>query len=122
MVSGLRLSLVVLCSLCLSTYSIAASNGPGNDLAQIDFQGYVLDGDKVRFNYELPFGGMVEIYLYNANGEKVWYHHYVNEEGKNSIALRAAAFRPGQSYRYVLKYKLSEVSGELPAGFSTSVL
>ena len=85
----------------------------GGNEAALSFAGYTGSEELLGLNYEIPFDGVVELFIYNDQGERVWHNNYSSMEGKNTIYLRRSAFRPGMNYRYVLKYKLSEHRGIL---------
>ena len=67
----------------------------------------------VQIDYSIPFGGVVEIHLFDAQGERVWYNTYAREAGTYSILMKRTAFRSGEVYSFQLKYKLSEYMGEV---------
>ena len=87
----------------LFSAQVARANGQGD--ARIDFKGYEVSNERVNFNYEIPFGGMVELRLYGADGELVWRNQYINKRGQNRITLKTKAFNAGETYTVEMKYK-----------------
>ena len=81
---------------------------------KIEFQGFSTEGKLMKLNYSIPFGGVVEISLFDASGKMVYFNRYVREEGNHFIAIKRSGFKPGVSYSFHLKYKFSEISGEVP--------
>ena len=74
----------------------------------------------VVINYKIPYNGMVEISLFDKEGEKVWANQYPNNSGENRIALKLAAFKQGTTYAYTLNYKTDQVKETLIIPATTS--
>lgn len=77
--------------------------------------GFSLTEKTVDLQIEIPYGGVVEIFLFNDAEQNVWRNRYVFERGINTISLRRSAFRAEQNYSYQLAYKLSVLSGSIPS-------
>jgi len=90
-------------------------NGGGSHYveADIDLKGYEVEGNHIIINYEIPYSGMVEIRLFDPEGEKIWQNQYPDKFGENQIRLRLSAFEPGSTYAFVLNYKRSEIRDRL---------
>ena len=103
--------LFVLCG----TFVNAQKLGQGTHYvhAEIDLKAYEFKGNYVIINYEIPYSGMVEIRLFNPDGDKIWQNQYPHKFGENKIVLRLSAFEPGSTYAYVLNYKRSEIRDRL---------
>jgi hypothetical protein len=65
------------------------------------------DGTNVVLPYELPYGGVVELRVYQGDttGQMVYQDNYIQEPGNNRIRLKAKAFKAGQAYTAILVYK-----------------
>lgn len=88
--------------------------------ADLDLKGAEVRGNYIVINYVIPYSGMVEIRLFNEDGEKIWQNQYADKWGENTIVLRRSKFHPGQTYAFVLNYKKDEIRELLvvpPMGF-----
>lgn len=81
--------------------------------AKLDYQGHELKGAYVVINYEIPYSGVVEIRLFDQDGEKIWQNQYAHSYGTNQIVLKAGKFHPGETYAYRLNYKRDEITSDL---------
>lgn len=73
------------------------------------------DGSLVTLPYELPYGGMVELRLFqgDSSGKLVYQENYIQNPGDNRIRLKAKAFKPGEPYTAILTYKGKRYSQRL---------
>ena len=78
--------------------------------ARIALKGAEVQGSYIVITYEIPYSGMVEIRLFDENGQKIWQNQYADTFGKNKIVLKASKFNPGQTYAYQLNYKRDQVT------------
>lgn len=101
--------------LALSPDVNAQSLNEGSRLvdAKMDFKGHEVRGSYVVINYEIPYSGMVEIHLFNEEGEKIWQNQYAQPFGENRIVLKAGKFNPEEKYAYILNYKKDQVRESL---------
>ena len=104
-----RIPLLISALLLLTSQQVTAQN----DIS-IQFQGFSSEGKIMKLNYSIPYGGVVETQLFDDSGELVYLDRTVREEGDHHLAIRRSGFKPGQSYSFWLKYKFSEISGEVP--------
>ncbi|MEM7038102.1 MAG: hypothetical protein AAF570_14050, partial [Bacteroidota bacterium] len=81
--------------------------------AKIDLKGAQVQGAYVVIEYEIPYSGMVEIRLFDKEGQKIWQNQYPDKYGENKIILKASAFNPGETYTYALNYKRDEVKEKI---------
>lgn len=81
--------------------------------AKLALKGVEVQGSHVIISYEIPYSGMVEIRLYDSEGQKIWQSQYADTFGKNRIILKATKFHPGETYAYQLNYKRDEVKETL---------
>lgn len=89
--------------------------------AKLALKGAEVQGSYLVISYEIPYSGMVEIRLFNSNGEKIWQNQYADTFGKNKIVLKASKFHPGETYAYQLNYKRDEVKETIvipPLGYN----
>ncbi|MEM6270655.1 MAG: hypothetical protein AAF998_14535 [Bacteroidota bacterium] len=70
-----------------------------------EFLGQTLDSDYLTMDYNLPYGGMVELRIFTQRGKLVWRNQYINKRGDNRIRLKAEAFSVGSVYTIQLNYK-----------------
>jgi hypothetical protein len=65
------------------------------------------DGTHVVLPYELPYGGVVELKVYQGDttGQMVHQDNFIQEPGDNRIRLKTKAFKVGQAYTAILIYK-----------------
>ncbi len=84
-----------------------------NNIA-VEFQGFSSGPKIMKLGYSIPFGGVVEIQLYDSSGKLVYENRFVRDEGTHHIPMRRSGFKPGESYSYTIKYKFSAVSGDVP--------
>lgn len=91
---------------------------PDNSYTQryndIQFQGFSQTNQLLKVGYQIPYSGVVEIQLFNSEKEIVYFNRYVRESGKHSIPIKKSGFVSSEKYTFVLKYKTSEISGEVP--------
>ena len=88
--------------------------------ADLELKGAEIRGEYIVISYEIPYSGMVEIRLFDEEGDKIWQNQYADKWGENTIVLRRSKFHPGATYAFVLNYKKDEVRKELlipPMGF-----
>lgn len=71
----------------------------------LHFLGYDIGEQFVLLNYELPYGGVVELRIYKEESTLVWQNQYVNDRGENTIRLKSTAFESGVPYTLQLNYK-----------------
>ncbi len=100
----------------------AQSFGEGGHFvaADLELKDAEIRGNYIVISYEIPYSGMVEIRLFNEEGDKIWQNQYADKWGENTIVLRRSKFHPGQTYAFVLNYKKDEIRRELivpPMGF-----
>lgn len=110
--------------MCICSFAIvkAQSVNEGSRLvdAQLELIATEIQGPYVIISYEIPYSGMVEIRLYDKEGEKIWQNQYADTYGENKIVLKASKFSPGETYAYVLNYKRDEIKENIvipPLGF-----
>ena len=108
--------------LCFGFVNAQTKLGEGARLvdAKIDLKGAEVRGPYVVIEYEIPYSGMVEIRLFDDNGQKIWQNQYPDQYGENKIILKASKFNPGQTYTYALNYKRDQVKEKIvipPLGF-----
>lgn len=84
-----------------------------NCACDLSFLGLSTTNQRIQIDFSIPFGGVVELQLFDANGKRIWHNTYAREEGAHSIPLNRSAFRPGEPYSFRLKYKTSEYRGEV---------
>jgi hypothetical protein len=89
--------------------------------ARIAVQSTEVQGSNLIISYEIPYSGMVELRLFDADGHKIWQNQYADTFGKNRIVLKASKFNPGTTYAYQLNYKRDQVTQNFvvpPTGFN----
>lgn len=89
--------------------------------ARIALKGAEVQGSFIIISYEIPYSGMVEIRLFNSDGQKIWQNQYADTFGKNRIVLKTSKFNPGETYGYQLNYKRDQVTQNFivpPLGFN----
>jgi len=64
----------------------------------------VITPDKVIIRYSIPYDGMVEFRLFDAEQELIWRDQYIQLNGENEIRLKQTAL-PGGEYAYTITYK-----------------
>ncbi|MBX3101386.1 MAG: hypothetical protein KF690_02655 [Bacteroidetes bacterium] len=64
----------------------------------------VIQEDVVVLNYNLPYGGVVELKIYDKNRKLMWRNQYINVDGSNRIRFKKTSLRPG-NYTLWLLYK-----------------
>lgn len=106
---SLSIPLLISAILILTPNQAAAQNSP-----EIEFQGFSSDSRILRLEYSIPYGGVVEIQLFDSSGKMVYLNRFVREEGNHHIPIRRTGFRSEESYSFLVKYKFSEISGEVP--------
>ena len=106
---SLSIPLLISAILILTPNQATAQNSP-----EIEFQGFSSDSKILRLEYSIPYGGVVEIQLFDSSGKLVYLNRFVREEGNHHIPIRRSGFRSEESYSFIVKYKFSEISGEVP--------
>ncbi|MEM6263423.1 MAG: hypothetical protein AAGI38_13000 [Bacteroidota bacterium] len=70
----------------------------------------------VLINYEITYGGYVEIHLFDTEGQKIWIHGQVAEKiGDHTFRIPVKPLKPGSRYTYFFRYKGEEYSGSFYA-------
>lgn len=113
----------MLCLMLTATGIRAQAMNEGTHVveAKLALKGAEVQGSYLVISYEIPYSGMVEIRLFNSNGEKIWQNQYADTFGKNKIVLKASKFHPGETYAYQLNYKRDEVKETIvipPLGYN----
>ena len=80
--------------------------------AQLELKRTELVGASVVIEYEIPYSGMVEIRLYDKQGNKVWQNFGVREKGEHYQALRVDKLEPGVQYQFEFWYKGKPYKGK----------
>jgi len=96
--------------LCLGT-TLSAVSLPNQ---WFRFIGYDIAGERVAIRYEVDYGGVVELQVFQgAENERIYRNQYINRRGENVIYLKARAFEPGLTYVIQLDYKQETFRKEL---------
>lgn len=62
--------------------------------------------DSVRINYEINYGGYVELHLFEEDGKKVWINGNVKRRlGRYVFRIPARALKADMRYTFFLRYK-----------------
>ncbi len=70
----------------------------------------------VEIDYDITYGGFVEIHLFDQDGKKVWIKGVVNQKlGSFTFRIPARPLKPGDRYTYFFRYKGSEYNGSFYA-------
>ncbi|MEL6192574.1 MAG: hypothetical protein AAFR66_11015 [Bacteroidota bacterium] len=66
----------------------------------------------VQIDYEITFGGFVELHLKNSTGEKIWVKGKVEDTAGNFIfRISRKPLELEKRYSFILKYKGKDYSG-----------
>jgi hypothetical protein len=71
---------------------------------RVDIKAITMMPDHVLVNYEIPYGGMVEVRIYNALGRMVWRNQYIQRNGPNEVKIRSNRL-PAGTYNMRFTYK-----------------
>ncbi|MCB9233914.1 MAG: hypothetical protein H6581_19815 [Bacteroidia bacterium] len=110
-----RILFLVMAGILLNSWMWARAPLPGGESppAKIDFKGYDNSGSNLGIVYAIPYAGMVEFRIFDAEGTLVWREQYVREKGEHKLNLKQSAFKPNQSYSIQMNYKQDEIKREL---------
>jgi hypothetical protein len=61
--------------------------------------------------YWVRFEGLVEFFVLNKQGKRVWFHSAVRKQGEYGIRVFLSKLEPG-SYTYMFRYKNKNYTGE----------
>jgi hypothetical protein len=64
----------------------------------------VIQEELVIINYNLPYGGVVELKVFDKNKRLMWRNQYINIDGENRIRFKKSSLKPG-NYTIWLLYK-----------------
>jgi len=68
--------------------------------------------DSVRINYEINYGGYVELHLFDDDGKKVWINGNVKRRlGRYIFRVPARPLKAEMRYTFFLRYKGEEYHG-----------
>ena len=71
----------------------------------------------IEIDYDITFGGFVELHLFDENDKKIWIHGEVNKKlGSYTFRIPAKPLTPGVRYTYYFLYKGEEYHGSFYAG------
>ena len=71
----------------------------------------------VEIDYDITYGGFVEIHLFDEDGKKLWIHGVVNKKlGTYTFRIPLKPLEPGIRYNYYFLYKGEEYHGSFYAG------
>lgn len=103
------LCLIFLAGLNFHAHAQSFAGGSHYVEAHLDFKSAEVRDNHVVISYVIPYSGMVEIRLFDKDGEKVWQNQYADTMGENTVFLRRAKFNPNQTYTLVFNYKKDEI-------------
>lgn len=63
-------------------------------------------------NYWVRFEGLVEFFLYDFDGRRLWFTSAVRTEGEYMLKFRTLSLKPGNTYSYEFRYKNKKYPGK----------
>ncbi len=76
----------------------------------------VVASDSVRINYEINYGGFVELHLFDEEGKKVWINGNVKRRlGRYVFQIPSRPLKAEMRYTFFLRYKGEEYHGSFYA-------
>lgn len=84
-------------------------------LKPLEFTGVTNEDNSATINYNLPYGGMVELRVLNPTGKQIFTEQYIGKIGENRIRLRTTTLKPGR-HTFYLWYKGKETQGFIDVG------
>lgn len=71
-----------------------------------------VSSDSVRINYEINYGGYVELHLFDEDGKKIWINGNVKRRlGQYVFRIPSRPLKTDMRYTFFLKYKGEEYHG-----------
>jgi hypothetical protein len=71
-----------------------------------------VSSDSVRINYEINYGGYVELHLFDEDGKKIWINGNVKRRlGQYVFRIPSRPLKADMRYTFFLKYKGEEYHG-----------
>jgi hypothetical protein len=68
--------------------------------------------DSVRINYEINYGGFVELHLFDEEGKKIWINGDVKRRlGRYVFQIPTGPLKADMRYTFFLRYKGEEYHG-----------
>ncbi len=108
---AIRFGFIFLFTLCVGFI-------PGNLKAQVGqpevvfhLRETLISGNSIKIGYEIPYDGYIEFYLFDKNGERIWYTSYVKEKGNHYLALNRTKMGSDEIYLFDFWYKGKKYSG-----------
>lgn len=72
---------------------------------------------KVEVDYDITYGGFVEIHLFDQDNKKVWIKGKVCKKlGPYTFTIPSKSLKSGERYSYYFRYKGEEYQGSFYAG------
>jgi hypothetical protein len=59
----------------------------------------------VKLQYEIPYPGYIEFYLFDSAQKKIWQDFGVRDKGNHVQSLKAEKFEKGKTYHFEFWYK-----------------
>lgn len=87
-----------------SIHAQAPNQSSGGTGSLLQIKEHNISPERLKILYKIPYGGMVEIRLFNQKDKMVWRDQYINKEGEHRIQLQSGRLPAGQ-YQYTLTYK-----------------
>lgn len=103
---------IVLLLAVAASYGFVSSpqtdSNPKLVLAGVDFT-----PSHVIIRYDITFPGFTELHLFeNSTNKKVWIHGVADKEiGSQEMRVPARNMKPGETYKFILKYKGKDYAG-----------
>lgn len=88
----------------------------GDTDTKLQWLGYSLDEKFVTLNFSIPFDGMVELQILDAEEKLVWRDQKVKNRGENKFRFKRSAFSEGGLYIFKFNYKKEVFQEKLTIG------
>ncbi|MDB4285943.1 hypothetical protein N9933_01415 [bacterium] len=101
---------------CILLLSINLGVLMAQDAPRLYINNTVMSDRTVNIEYDITYGGFVEIHLFDQENKKVWIYGVVNKKlGSYVFKIPTKPLNPGERYTYFFRYKGEEYSGSFYA-------
>ena len=70
----------------------------------------------IEIDYDITYGGFVELHLFDQSGKKIWIKGVVNQKlGSFTFKIPTRPLKAGERYTYFFRYKGDEYNGSFYA-------
>jgi hypothetical protein len=101
---------------CIMLLSLSLGVTKAQDSPRLYINNTTVTENTVNIDYDITYGGFVEIHLFDQDNKKIWINGVVNKKlGSYTFRIPTKPLKAGERYTYFFRYKGEEYSGSFYA-------